>query len=381
MGPLKGVKVVEMAGIGPGPWTAMALSDMGADVIRIDRKTPARGRDMKMFKRDKTNVANRGRRSLELDIKDPKAVETVLKLVEKADAIIDVFRPGVMERLGLGPDVCLKRNPKLVYGRMTGWGQEGPLAKAVGHDINYIAITGALHHIGPKKGPPSPPLNLVGDYAGALGLAFGICAGIIEARTSGKGQVCDTAMCDIASLLMAPTWGMRAQGGWVDERESNSLDGASHYYGAYETKDGKFVSIASIESHFYEELLARCKITDPDMKAQLPKEDWPRRKAKMVALFKTKTRDEWNKILEGSDVCYAPVLDMGEALKHPHNIARNAYPVIEGVPQPAPAPRFSRTPGAIQRPPCDSGEGGEEALADWGFAKSDIATLKSAGTI
>ena len=183
MGPLKGVKIVEMAGIGPGPWTAMALSDMGADVIRIDRKTPARGRDMKMFKRDKTNVANRGRRSLELDIKDPKAVETVLKLVEKADAIIDVFRPGVMERLGLGPDVCLKRNPKLVYGRMTGWGQEGPLAKAVGHDINYIAITGALHHIGPKKGPPSPPLNLVGDYAGALGLAFGICAGIIEART------------------------------------------------------------------------------------------------------------------------------------------------------------------------------------------------------
>lgn len=381
MGPLKGVKIVEMAGIGPGPWTAMALSDMGADVIRIDRKTPARGRDMKMFKRDKTNVANRGRRSLELDIKDPKAVETVLKLVEKADAIIDVFRPGVMERLGLGPDVCLKRNPKLVYGRMTGWGQEGPLAKAVGHDINYIAITGALHHIGPKKGPPSPPLNLVGDYAGALGLAFGICAGIIEARSSGKGQVCDTAMCDIASLLMAPTWGMRAQGGWVDERESNSLDGASHYYGAYETKDGKFVSIASIESHFYEELLARCQITDPDMKAQMPKEDWPRRKAKMVALFKTKTRDEWNKILEGSDVCYAPVLDMGEALKHPHNVARNAYPVIEGVPQPAPAPRFSRTPGAIQRPPCDSGEGGEEALADWGFSKGDISTLKSAGTI
>jgi alpha-methylacyl-CoA racemase len=381
-GPLKGLKIVEMAGIGPGPFIGMVFSDMGADVVRIDRKGTVKGRDSEHFKQDHTNVTARGRRSVAVDLKNPAGVETVLKLIDKADALIDVFRPGVMERLGLGPDVCLKRNPRLVYGRMTGWGQEGPLSKAAGHDINYISINGILHAIGPRKGPPTPPLNLVGDYAGALGLCFGIAAGVIEARASGKGQVVDAAMCDIASLLMAQMWGMRAKGGFNDkERESNMLDGGAYFYGAYETKDGKYISIASIESQFYAELIERCQIKDPDWKEQWNKANWSKLKEKATVLFKTKTREEWCKILEGSDVCFGPVLTMTEALAYPHNTKRNAFVEVSGVAQPAPAPRFLRTPGKVQGPPPANGEHNESALADWGIAKAEIAKLKAAGAI
>ena len=378
-GPLKGIRVVEMAGIGPGPFIGMVFSDMGADVVRVDRKTPGRGRDLKLFEADDTNVTARGRRSVAIDLKNPAGVETVLKLIEKADALIDVFRPGVMERLGLGPDVCLKRNPRLVFGRMTGWGQDGPLAKAAGHDINYISINGIQHSIGPKSGRPTPPLNLVGDYAGALGLCFGLAAGIIEARTSGKGQVVDAAMCDISSLLMAQMWGMRAKGIFHDERETNMLDGGAHFYGAYETKDGKYVSIASIEPQFYTELMERCGITDPDYKAQWNRDGWAKLTAKLEALFKSKTRDEWCTLLENTDVCFAPILSMAEAPGYPHNKERHAFVEVAGVMQPAPAPRFSRTPGKIAGPPPAVGAHNESALADWGFSAASITKLKADG--
>ena len=380
-GPLKGVRVIEMAGIGPGPFTAMLLSDMGAEVLRVDRKAAARGRDISLFEQGRTDVTCRGRRSIALDMKNAAGPETLLRLIEEADALIDVFRPGVMERLGVGPDVCLARNPRLVYGRMTGWGQTGPLAKAAGHDINYISLSGVQYSIGTRDGGPVPPLNLIGDYAGALGFAFGILAGVIEARTSGKGQVVDAAMTDIASLLMAQVWGLRAKGDWVDERQRNMLDGGAHFYGAYECADGKYVSIASIESQFYAELMDRANITDPQFKDQWSRENWPELREKTKALFKTKSQAEWCEILEGTDVCFAPVLDMGEALDHPHNKEREAFIDVEGVIQPAPAPRFSRTPGRVSRPPVLPGEHTDEALADWGFSADEIASLHDQGTI
>ncbi|MCB1548534.1 MAG: CoA transferase, partial [Hyphomicrobiaceae bacterium] len=355
--------------------------DLGADVVRIDRKTVARGRSLDIFVQDHTDTTGRGRRSIALDLKSPAGIETVLALIERADALIDVFRPGVMERLGLGPDVCLARNPRLVYGRMTGWGQTGPLAKAAGHDMNYIAITGIQHSIGPKEGPPSPPLNLVGDYAGALGLAFGLLAGIYEAKGSGKGQVVDAAMCDISSLLMARIWGLRAQGFWKDERGTNTLDGGAHFYTTYQCADGKWISVAPIEAQFYAELLKRAGIDDEAFKHQWDRALWPDLKARMARHFKTRTRDEWCALLEGSDACFAPVLDMGEALEHPHMRAREAFIEMAGVPQPAPAPRFSRTPPAVRRGPPRPGEHAEEILTDWGFEASAIAALRADGTI
>jgi alpha-methylacyl-CoA racemase len=371
MGPLQGIRIVEFAGIGPGPFAAMLFADMGAEVIRIDRKG---GRLP-----HKTEIYLRGRRTLALDLKKPEAVEAALRLIEKADALIEGFRPGVMERLGIGPNVCLARNPRLVYGRMTGWGQTGTLANAAGHDINYIALTGALHAIGPKGGKPVPPLNLVGDFGGgALYLAFGIACGIIEAKKSGKGQVVDTAMTDGAASLMTMFYGMSAMGIMKETRGSNMLDGGAHFYDTYETKDGKFVAIGSIEPQFYKELMEKAAISDPAFAAQLERDAWPALKDKLAAVIKTKTRDEWDKAMLGSDVCYAPVLSLAEAPKHPHNLARKTFVEIDGVTQPAPAPRFSRTAPDVQGvKPLDN----DAALAAWGFSGSEIEALRAAGAV
>jgi alpha-methylacyl-CoA racemase len=370
MGPLQGIRIVEFAGIGPGPFAAMLFSDMGAEVLRIDRKG---GRLP-----HKTEIYLRGRRTLALDLKKPEAVEAALKLIDKADALIEGFRPGVMERLGIGPDVCLKRNPRLVYGRMTGWGQSGTLANAAGHDINYIALTGALHGIGPANAKPVPPLNLVGDFGGgALYLAFGIACGIIEAKKSGKGQVVDTAMTDGAASLMTMFYGMSAMGIWKDKRGANMLDGGAHFYDTYETKDGKYVAIGSIEPQFYKELMEKTGIADPAFAAQHDRDAWPALKEKLAAVLKTKTRDEWDAIMLGSDVCYAPVLSLAEAPKHPHNVARKTFVEVDGVTQPAPAPRFSRTvPEAPVSPLAPDAEG---ALGAWGFSGGEIDKLRAAG--
>ena len=361
-GPLQGVKVVEFQGIGPGPFTAMLLSDMGADVVRIDRKG---GRGGAAF-----DVTSRGRRSVALDLKDPAEVEIALQLIAKADALIEGFRPGVMERLGLGPDAALARNPKLVYGRMTGWGQTGPLAMAAGHDLNYIALTGALHAMGRADDTPAPPLNLVGDFGGgALYLAMGICAALVEAGKSGKGQVIDCAMTDGAASLMAMFYGMRAAGIWTDQRDANLLDGGAHFYDTYATKDGKWVSIGSIEPQFYALLLEKAGLTgDPAFQAQMDKSAWPDLSSKIAAVFATKTRDEWCALMEGTDVCFAPVLSLTEAPKHPHNVARETFVEVAGVVQPNIAPRFSRTPGAVQGPPPAVGAHTDAVLKDWGVA-------------
>ncbi len=360
-GPLSGVKVVEFAGIGPGPFCCMLLSDMGADVVRIDRKG---GRAMPK------DVTGRGRRSVALDMKIRGDVEVALALIEKADVLIEGFRPGVMERLGVGPEVALARNPRLIYGRMTGWGQSGPLAHAAGHDLNYIAISGALHAVGRKGAPPAPPLNLVGDYGGgALYLALGVCAALLEASRSGKGQVVDAAITDGAASLMAVMYGLRAAGIWTDERDSNLLDGGAHFYDVYETGDGKFVTIGSLEPQFYALLLEKLELKDdPAFAAQMDRSNWAALSEKVAAVLKTKTRDEWTALLEGTDVCFAPVLDMAEAPSHPHNAARGTFVEVSGVIQPAPAPRFSRTPGAIQGPSVKPGADTENVLADWGVS-------------
>jgi alpha-methylacyl-CoA racemase len=367
MGPLEGVKIVEFAGIGPGPFCCMLLSDMGADVVRIDRTEPA---DLGTPTDPKYALLNRGRRSIALDLKKKEDIETAKALVAKADALIEGFRPGVMERLGLGPDEMLKLNPKLVYGRMTGWGQEGPLASAAGHDINYISLVGALHAIGPKNGPPVPPLNLVGDFGGgALYMAFGLVCGLLEAKKSGKGQVVDAAMVDGAASLITGVFGGTASGAWVNARGSNFVDGGAHFYGAYETKDGKYISIASIEARFYQELLERLGMKDTITSKQRDRAAWDDNKEKLAALFKTRTRDEWCEILEGTDVCFAPVLDVKEAMAHPHNKARGTFIEVDGVPQPGPAPRFSRTKPEVKRPPSRPGQHTDEILTSWGVSR------------
>lgn len=372
-GPLTGLKIIEFAGIGPGPFCGMLLSDLGADVVRIDRKGQGRG--------SPSDITARGRRSVGLDLKNPAAIETCLKLFETADVVFEGFRPGVMERLGLGPDVALKRNPKLVYGRMTGWGQFGPYAQAAGHDMNYIAITGALHAIGTED-KPVPPLNLVGDFGGgALYLAFGILAGVIKARETGEGQVIDCAMSDGAASLMAMFYGFKASGAWTESRRSNLLDGGAHFYDTYQCSDGKWVSIGSIEPQFYALLLEKTGISDPAFKAQMDRGAWPDLKAKLAAVIATKTRDEWSALMEATDVCFAPVLDLDEAPRHAHNVARQTFVEVAGVTQPAPAPRFSKTPGAIQGPPPAIGAHDQEALKDWGFSESDLAALKANGAI
>jgi len=374
MGPLQGVKVVEFAGIGPGPFCAMLLSDMGAEVVRIDRKGSRGG--------SKFDITARGRRSVALDLKNPDAVETCLRLIGKADALLEGFRPGVMERLGLGPEVALKRNPKLIYGRMTGWGQTGPLAQAAGHDINYIALIGALHSIGRKGANPLPPLNLVGDFGGgALYLAFGIACGLLEAQRSGKGQVIDCAMTDGAASLMSMFYGFKASGMWIDDKGQNLLDGGAHFYDAYETSDGKWISLGSIEPQFYTLLLEKTGISDPDFEHQMDRAKWPALKEKIARVLKTKTRSEWDKLMEGTDVCYAPVLSLAEAPNHPHNKERETFVEIEGVTQPAPAPRFSRTKPEVQGPPAQAGQHTEAVLKDWGLVPTEIAALKTSGAI
>ncbi|MEL6661504.1 MAG: CaiB/BaiF CoA-transferase family protein [Pseudomonadota bacterium] len=359
-GPLNGVKIVEFAGIGPGPFCGMLLSDLGADVVRIDRAGGTSGPNAK-------DVTGRGRRSIALDLKNPEDVELALKLIEKADGLIEGFRPGVMERLGLGPDKALERNPSLVYGRMTGWGQHGTLSHAAGHDLNYIALTGALGAMGRTGERPYPPLNLIGDYGGgALYLAFGLCAGIIHARASGEGQVIDCAMTDGAASLASMFYGMRAAGIWNDNREDNLLDGGAHFYDTYECSDGKYVSIGSIEPQFYALLLEKAGVSDSDFKAQMDRSKWPELKQKLADIIATKSRDEWSEIMEGTDVCFAPVLSLAEAPSHPHNRARETFVEVDGVVQPAPAPRFSKTRGEIQgiAPGVDEHRGA--ILSEWG---------------
>jgi alpha-methylacyl-CoA racemase len=378
-GPLAGVRVVEIAGIGPGPFCAMMLADMGAEVLRVDRPAPT---DLGLPVEPRFSVLHRGRRSVALDLKQPAAIAAVKRLVARADALIEGFRPGVMERLGLGPDECLSANPRLVYGRMTGWGQEGPMAPAAGHDINYIALAGVLHSIGRRGSAPVPPLNLVGDFGGGgMYLAFGVVCALLETGRSGRGQVVDAAMVDGAASLAAAVFGLRAMGMWNDERGDNILDSGAPWYDVYETQDGKYVAIGSIETRFYGELLRLTGLEGEALPPQRDKARWGELRARLTEVFKQKTRDEWCRIMEGSDVCFAPVLSMLEAPAHPHNRARGTFVEVDGVPQPGPAPRLSRTPGAIARPPAAPGQHTEEALRDWGFSADDLAGLRKAGAI
>ena len=377
MGPLTGLRVVELQGIGPGPFCGMMLADMGAEIIRVDRSAAvgsgARSAD----------VLARGRKSIAVDLKNPQGVETVLKLVETADVLLEGFRPGVTERLGLGPDVCLERNPKLVYGRMTGWGQTGTMAHAAGHDINYISLSGVLHAIGEPGSRPTPPLNLVGDFGGGgMLLAFGIVAALYERGISGKGQVIDAAMTDGSALLMNSIFGLMGQGVWNQNRGSNLLDGGAHFYGTYETKDGRFVSIGSIEPQFYALLLEKTGLDqDPDLAKQMNRDDWPKLREKLAAVLATKTRDEWDEIMLGTDICYAPILNFDEAVAHPHNQARNTFVASADIVQAAPAPRFSRTEPELPEPPVAPGEHSEEVLASIGLDAAAIAELKSSGAV
>lgn len=379
-GPLSGVKVVELAGIGPGPMGAMLLGDLGADVVRIDRQTAA---DLGIDRGSKKwDLLNRSKRSVAANLKVAEGVETVLKLVEKADILIEGMRPGVTERLGLGPDECFKRNPALVYGRVTGWGQDGPIAHAAGHDMNYISLTGALHAIGTKGTKPIPPLNLVGDFGGgALYLAYGCLAAYIEAQRSGKGQVVDAAMIDGASNLMTAIYGMKAAGRWQQQRGTNILDTGAHFYDVYETSDGKYVSIGSIEGKFYAELKEKLGMAPDAMPEQMNPAKWDEYRAEIAAIIATKTRDHWCDVMEGSDVCFAPVLDMDEAPAHPHNVARQTFIEVEGVTQPNAAPRFSGTPAGKPTVAPDPGANTDEALAEWGFDADEIARLRASGAV
>ncbi|MES2324707.1 MAG: CaiB/BaiF CoA-transferase family protein [Pseudomonadota bacterium] len=375
-GPLAGIRVVEMVGLGPCPFAAMMLADMGAEVIRIDRKLAPGASNPFPELGTKYDVMARGRRSLALDLKQPAAKEVLLQLIGKADIVIEGFRPGVMERLGVGPEACHARNPALVYGRVTGWGQHGPLAQAAGHDINYVALTGMLHAMGRAGEPPAPPLNLVADFGGgAMMLAFGVVCAVLEARKSGKGQVVDAAMTDGAALLGAMMYGFKAYGSWTDQREANLLDGGAHFYDTYACADGRFVSVGAIEPQFYALLLKLAGIDDASFNAQMDKGKWPELSGKLAAVFATRSRDAWCALLEGTDVCFAPVLDMEEAPRHPHNVARATFVDVGGVTQPAPAPRFSRTVPEIGGMPAQAGQHSAAVLKDWGWSDDAVATL------
>ena len=372
-GPLKGMRVVEFAGLGPAPFCGMLLSDLGADVIRIDR------RDAKPAAPHQ--VTHRGRRSVALNLKDPRAKELCLDLMGRAEIVFEGFRPGVMERLGLGPDIALKKNPKLVYGRMTGWGQDGPLAQAAGHDINYIALTGALHAIGTKE-RPVPPLNLIGDFGGgSLYLALGLLSAVLHARATGQGQVVDAAMVDGAASLMSYFYGFWAEGVHTAERGSNRLDGGAHFYDVYQCSDGKWIALGSIEPQFYALLREKAGLADPAFAAQLDRTQWPALKVKLAKIIAVKSRDEWCALMENTDVCFAPVLEIDEAPKHPHNVERATFVEVEGVVQPAPAPRFTLTPGAVQGPPPEIGAHNVSGLRDWGLASDYIQDLQTDGVI
>lgn len=383
-GPLQGFRIVELAGIGPGPFAGMMLSDMGAEVLRVDRADAVRPKTNPAAGGPSGDVLGRNRRSVGVDLKHPDGRETVLRLVEKADALIEGFRPGVTERLGLGPTDCEARNPRLVYGRMTGWGQDGPYANAAGHDINYIALSGTLAMIGRDGERPVPPLNLVGDFGGGgMLLAFGVVCGLLEASRSGRGQVIDAAMVDGAALLAAMIHGFRGAGAW-GERGTNLLDTGAFFYEVYETADGRYVSFGSIEPQFYAQMLELTGLAiaqaDP-LPDQHDRESWPAMKQRMAELVRTKTRDEWCRILEGTDVCFAPVLEPDEAPGHPHNVARGTFVELGGVTQPAPAPRFSRTEPGVSGPPARPGDHTDEALAEWGFEPGEIEALRSAGAV
>ncbi len=377
-GPLSGIRVLEFEAIGPAPFCGMLLADLGADVLVVDRPASA---DLGLKRARRHDVMMRGKRSVMLDLKAPGAAEAALELIERADALIEGFRPGVMERLGLGPEPALARNPRLVYGRMTGWGQDGPLAARAGHDINYIALAGVLHAIGPAA-RPLPPLNLVGDFGGGgMMLAFGVAAALVEAARSGRGQVIDAAMWEGASLLAAMFSGLLKDGQWSERRGENILDGGAPWYGVYETRDGGFVSIGAIEARFYAELLERLGLQDATLPPQHDRARWPEMRALFEAKFLEKTREEWCRVFEGSDACFAPVLTFGEARSAPHGVAREAFVTVAGVEQPAPAPRFSRTPAGVRRAPPERGEGGAAALADWGFGEAEQERLKSRGLL
>ncbi len=379
MGPLEGIKIIEIAGIGPGPFAAMLLADMGAEVIRVDRpKKNGPGIAIP----DRASVLNRGRRSIAVDLKSPEGIEVILKLVEQTDGFLEGFRPGVTERLGIGPDVCLKRNPKLIYGRMTGWGQDGPMAKVAGHDIDYIALSGVLHAIGPKDGKPTPPLNLIGDFGGGgMFLAFGLICGILEAQKSGEGQVVDAAMIEGSALLANMFFSFRATQSWIEERGSNILDGGADFYDTYETKDGKYMAVGAIEPQFYTRML---ELTGSDAglsNGQLDRENWPERKENLIAIFKTKNRDEWTELMEREEACAVPVLTLSESMDHPHIKAREVFVNHAGVDQVAPAPRFSRTVPKLDLPPPIPGEHTEDVLSDFGLSPEAIAALMESGAV
>jgi alpha-methylacyl-CoA racemase len=380
MGPLTGFRILEIAGLGPAPFCAMLLSDLGAEVVRIDRPGPP---DRGVLAADpRLDLLQRGRRSVAVNLKHARGAETVLRLAERADALIEGFRPGVAERLGIGPEACLARNPRLVYGRMTGWGQEGPLAAAVGHDIDYIALSGALHAIGRAGERPVPPLNLVGDFGGgALYLAVGVLSALLEASRSGRGQVVDAAMVDGAASLMTMFCGMAAAGFWSDDRGTNLLDGGAPFYDVYETADGKHLAVGALEPRFYAELLRLTGLEGEDLPMQVDVFRWPELRRRFTELFRSRTRDEWCEILEGTEACVAPVFALSEAPGHPHMAARKTFVEVDGVVQPAPAPRFSRTPGAIQGPPEPPGASTAAVLADWGFSPEEIAGLRAAGVV
>jgi alpha-methylacyl-CoA racemase len=379
MGPLAGIRLIELGGIGPGPMAAMMLGDMGADIIRVERIQTARA----SYAADpKFAVNSRSRRSIAVDLRKPAGVEVILRLVERADGLMEPFRPGVADRLGVGPTVCLARNPALVYGRMTGWGQTGPLADAAGHDLNYIALTGALHAIGRKGQKPAIPLNLIGDYGGGgMLLAFGMVCGLLETMKSGKGQVVDAAMIDGAAILFSAIYGMHASGSWRDERASNVLDGAAHFYDVYETSDEKYVSVGSIEPQFYTLLLDKLGLAGENLPDQMDRSNWATLSEQFAAIFKTKTRDQWCAIMEGTDICFAPVLSIAEAPEHQHAKARDAYVDVGGVRQPAPAPRFSRTPGYARPAPSAPGVDSDDVLEHFGFMADERAELRAAGVI
>lgn len=381
MGPLHGIRVVEFAALGPAPMGAMLLADLGAEVLRIERKPTAGGRPGADLFDPKIDILNRSRRVVSLDLKKPEAIAAALRLIAGADALIEGFRPGVMERLGLGPEACLAVHPRLVYGRMTGWGQSGTLAQAAGHDINYLSLSGALHAIGERGGKPVVPLNLVADCGGgALFLAMGVLAALLEARSSGRGQVVDAAMTDGAAVLMTMMYTLKAMGQWTQERGSNLLDGGAHFYDTYRCADGKYLSLGPIEPQFYALFLARAGIVDPDFAAQWDRGQWPVLKEKLAAVLLTRTRDQWCALMEGSDACVAPVLDMDEAPRHPHNQSRGTFIEVDGVVQPAPAPRFSRSGTVTPRAPM-AGARGDDVLADWGFAAVEIDALTAAGAL
>jgi alpha-methylacyl-CoA racemase len=379
MGPLQGTRIVELAGIGPGPFCGMLLADLGAEVVLVDRK----GGSLPFNAQPKYDLTRRGKRSIAVDLKQPGGAEVVLRLIEQADGLIEGFRPGVMERLGLGPEVCLARNPRLAYGRLTGWGQDGPLAQAAGHDINYVALSGILYHGGHRDSPPAIPPTVVGDVGGgAMFMAVGLLAAILSARATGRGQVIDTAITDSCALMSMLVQGLRAQHLWADRRQSNALDGGAHWYDCYQCADGEWISVGALEPQFYRLLVEKCGLAGEGLEAaQFNVARWPELKTRMAALFLSKTRAEWRTLLEGTDVCFAPVLSFPEAAAHPHNRARGAYLEVDGLTQPAPAPKFSATHAEVRSPPAGIGADTRELMEAAGYSAVEIDALRSGGVV